>query len=143
MTQRRSSPLLNALDRASIIFQARQAETHLPSLPAGEEDESDRGSLRGFPKWPNRSSTLAPNLETAETHLATVNAQITQIQAWLHANPDLLRILDQCIRNEVRQMEIRNNRTAILINTVFTLLGAIIGLILPPLLIWVSHLLGY
>ena len=143
MTQQQSSPLLNALENARTLIWAHRNEMHRPNLLPEEEDVSDRGNLRGFPNWPIRSSTPSTSPAITETYLAKMAAQIAQVQAWLHANPELLRILDQGIRNEVKQMEDRANRTAIIINAVFTLVGTVIGLVLPLLLTWASRLLGY
>ena len=131
MTQPATSPLLNALERASTL--ALQAEIQKSVSPPAEDYESER-SMRGIsgPLPPQ----LSPQVQTdnAVDYLDDVSTQITKVQTWLRTRPDILRILDQGIHNEVKSMEQRNFRMSLLINAAFTIIGAIIGLTLPMLI---------
>ncbi len=141
MLQHSNSLLFTALEQAKVLLQKQQATAFLSGPLPEEVDEGDRGSLRSWSA--HQPPVSAPTLPAAEAHLAKVSDEIAQMQAWLHARPELLQILDAGIRREVKQMEDRINRTALLLNTLFTLLGALLGLVLPPLVGWLFHIVGH
>jgi hypothetical protein len=108
------SPLLNALDRATALALQEDAAEEAFSL----------GAERGAPEPPiSADGTVA--------YLDGIGTQVAQVQAWLRTHPELLRILDAGIRNEVHAMEGRTNRMNLLINAIFTIIGAAVGLALP------------
>lgn len=105
-----SSPLLNALERATRI---------LAAPPEG-----------GI----TTRTTTPPTVEGTVVYLDEIITQFAQVQSWLRAHPDLLIILDRGIHDEVRRMERRVTLANILTNLAFTCLGTILGLYLPLLL---------
>jgi hypothetical protein len=124
-TTQPTSPLLNALDRATALaLSAKGAPTE------EEEEADDLSAVRGVLREPEP----ALSTEGTVTYLDGIGAQLAQVQAWLRAHPELLRLLDAGIRNEVRAMERRTNRMNLLINAVFAVIGAVIGLVLPSLI---------
>ena len=134
-----TSLLLSAFEQAKTRL---KEHAPLPSISAllEELDAGDRGSLRSWSEA--QPPTPAPTLTATQTHLATISAELAQVQAWLTANPDLLQVLDASIRDQVKQMERRTNRTALQLNVLFTVVGALLGLALPPLVSWIASLLG-
>lgn len=102
-----ASPLLHALERASILATEGGATVRDEPSVAGTSD-----------------------------YLMNVSTQVAQVQTWLHQHPEMLRVLDAGIRQEVRQMERRVNLVNVVTNLGFTILGTILGLLLPLI---ISH----
>jgi hypothetical protein len=116
MSNASASFLLRALDRAEALT---VAETPAPSPVPYAPDRGTRGALP------------LPPLSQAEGHLVGVAAQIAQVRAWLHEHPQMLTVLDSGIRQEVRAMEVRTNLASLAMNLIFTLLGVLLGLVVP------------
>lgn len=95
----------------------------------------DRASALAASEIPARRGE--PTSVDTMIYLDNVTTQIAQVQAWLHQHPELLHVLDNGIRQEVRKMERRVNLVNVLTNLGFTVLGTILGLLIPLVL---SHL---
>lgn len=118
-----SSLLINALDRAAALALAT------PPAPAILDDAGEGKGMRGVFGGTPTATTLHPGATIA--YLDDIGVQLAQVRTWLHDRPAVLRLLDEGIRGEVRTMERRINRANLLMNVVFTIIGAFIGLVLP------------
>ena len=134
-----SSVLLRILNRASHTIQTGATQQGGPPATLPYTPDSERRQ-RPAPATP---LPLALDPNAPAIRLESINQTIAQLRAWLQANPLFLKILDESIRQEIQAMERRTNRMGIVINGMFTLIGGLIGLVLPPLAslvaVWLSH----
>ncbi len=157
MAKSNSSLLMNALDRAEVLAISADAAPvnttrGLPSSPAPSgyaatppppKPSSAAESASALPStsgagFGGTSAKAAPptalNSDGTISYLDDVTAQLAQVQSWLRSHPSMLKILDEGIRQEVRQMERRVNVVNIITNLGFTVLGTILGLFGPAIL---------
>lgn len=141
MTRHADSPLLKALDHASALAakEYRATRQTLPPYPG------TRGGVRGgtLPPPPDTAPTPGDVLmsQLADAN-ASVQAQIAALRSWLGDHPDLLRLLDAGMSQEFQAMEQRVNRKNVVYNAVFTVIGAVLGLLLPVLIGGMPYLLA-
>ncbi len=123
-----SSPLLRALEqvREQALVQETRAFIY-------ESEQTPRGIF-----GPSTPKSLPPEqVHTALENLDKVSDQIKAVQTLLQeAPPELLKVLDEAIRGEYR----RTNRTALLMNILFTIIGALLGYLLPLAIQWLFSL---
>ncbi len=99
-----------------------------------ESEHTQRGLL-----GPSTSGPLPPEqVHATLEQLDSVSDQIAVVQTWLRIHPELLFVLDKAIRDEYRQMERRARLMGLLVNALFTLIGAFIGYWLPIVIQWLS-----
>jgi hypothetical protein len=149
MTPPQTSLFLNILQRAET--DARTQED-LYADDFYNDQDTVRGGSDDIPLAPpgfsGGPSTLQPVIEkgTLIDHLdaisASLSSQIVDLQTWLQSHPELLKALDNAMHKEFQEREKRLNRTAIIMNTIFTVCGAILGLLLSPLVTLVGQLFG-
>ncbi len=122
-----SSPFLRALEcvREHALEQEMRAFIY-------ESEQTARGISGPPAPKPSPSEQVRTTLE----NLDKASDQIAAVQALLRAHPDLLRLLDEAIKAEYK----RANRTALLMNVLFTIVGAVLGYLLPLAIQWLSSL---
>ncbi len=153
MADDEESILLRALDRAAVLAMAEEAKQE-GREQAAPVFRGGRGGVRGAPdaqRDDGSEAATAPAtggkaadmlLSQLDGANAGIEDQIGRVQAWLRAHQDLLRLLDKGIRGEVGEMERRLTRKNIGLNVLFTVLGAILGLVLPYVIGNLSSLTG-
>jgi hypothetical protein len=118
MSQTDTSPFLRVLDRASGLAAAAQRR--------GGVRGADEAPASPFPS--SGAASIEAALATAE---ASISAQIASLRTYFRTHPNLLRLLDAGMRAEFQAIERRMRRYTLISNISFTVLGVILGLLVP------------
>jgi len=138
MNAQTASPAYSAAAPSRLLDALESAREHALKQEAislvYESEHIQRGLL-----GPSTPSPLPPEqVHATLEQLGSVSDQIAIVQTWLRTHPELLFVLDKAIRDEYRQMERRARVMGLLVNALFTLIGAFIGYWLPIVIQWLS-----
>ncbi len=119
------SPLLGALEHVHKLARKQEIEPR-----AYKSKRMQRGIFSPSSLKPLLLEQTPVTLE----HLQQVSDQIAAIQIWLRTHPDLLLVLDEALHREYRH----TNRVALRMNVFLTLVGVLLGYVLPLAIQWLS-----
>jgi hypothetical protein len=121
-----SSPFLKVLDTAGALAAKEQRGGSVRGAGPGPVHDAGGSATSPFPS--SGAASIEAALATAE---ASISAQIASVRTYFRSHPDLLRLLDAGIRAEFQAIERRMRRYTLISNISFTVLGVILGLLVP------------